>query len=942
MQRSLLFFVGWLFVLVQASAQVITTQPAFPTADQEVTLIVDLRQAKDGRAAGLLGKTNDVYLWSGAGSTETNPWEFAPTGQTDFSKPYEPGRMTALGNDRWQIKLTPRTYFNVPAAKTVKRLGVVIKSGDGRFQTEDLFVSVYENKLSVIFTKPAEQRFFVEANSVIDIQAIASQKANFTITRQGTTIFTASNRDTVSFSFSAGNLANTVFPVIVQAKTATETAADTFFYSIRPQPKIADLPAGVKDGINYLAADRVILSFFAPEKQFVHVIGEFNNWTYSPAYLMNRTPDGNRYWIELGSLPAGQEVAYQYLVNGTLAVADPYADKILDPNNDKYISSTTYPNLKAYPQGAQGIVSVLQTNQTPYVWKTASFQRPDPKKMVVYELLVRDFSSNRSYKTLTDSLSYLKRLGVNVIELMPVMEFSGNDSWGYNPIFYFAPDKAYGTKDDLKRFVDACHSNGIAVVLDMVLNQADYEFPYVKMYWNNDRPAANNPFFNQQATHPFSVFFDFNHESTATQSLVQRVCQYWIQEFKFDGYRFDLSKGFTQKNTGNDVNAWGTYDASRVAIWKRIYDQIRSYDKTAYVILEHFADNQEEKELANYGMMLWGNHNYDFRGAARGQGGNFEGISYQKRGFTNPNLIGYAESHDEERIMFDLEQNGIIDGSYNIKTVATALERSKLAAAFLLSVPGPKLIWQFGELGYDLSINACSDGTTISNDCRTSAKPVRWNYAQDAQRLKLYKTYSEFIKLKQSLPAFSSTDFTMDFSTTIKRLTLPHVSGSAFLIGNFETRSQTVKAGFPSGGIWYHYFTGQEINVQDPNMTLVLEPGAFHLFTQTKLPAPESGIVPFTLTASLITAVPEELQLDLQLAPNPTTDEIILNLTNGYRGPVTITLIDMQGREVVAKQAQKNSPQLRQPISTRSLPAATYLIRVTQGDQQAVKRFVKE
>ena len=125
-------------------------------------------------------------------------------------------------------------------------------------------------------------------------------------------------------------------------------------------------------------------------------------------------------------------------------------------------------------------------------------------------------------------------------------------------------------------------------------------------------------------------------------------------------------------------------------------------------------------------------------------------------------------------------------------------------------------------------------------------------------------------------------------------------------------------------------------------MTLVLEPGAFHLFTQTKLPAPESGIVPFTLTASLITAVPEELQLDLQLAPNPTTDEIILNLTNGYRGAVTITLIDMQGREVVAKQAQKNSPQLRQPISTRSLPTATYLIRVTQGDQQAVKRFIKE
>ena len=116
------------------------------------------------------------------------------------------------------------------------------------------------------------------------------------------------------------------------------------------------------------------------------------------------------------------------LVDGTLAVADPYAEKLLDPNNDKFIPATTYPGLKAYPARATGIVSVLQPGQTPYTWKTTAFTRPDPANLLVYELLVRDFSINRNYKTVADSLQYLKRLGINCIEIMPIMEFSGNDS----------------------------------------------------------------------------------------------------------------------------------------------------------------------------------------------------------------------------------------------------------------------------------------------------------------------------------------------------------------------------------------------------------------------------------------------------------------------------------------------------------------------------------
>src|SRR5690606_1671016 len=148
-------------------------------------------------------------------------------------------------------------------------------------------------------------------------------------------------------------------------------------------------------------------------------------------------------------------------------------------------------------------------------------------------------------------------------------------------------------------------------------NQQDIPNPFVLMYFDFAAgiPSAENPWFNQNATHPFNVFFDMNHESTYTQQYLDSVTHYWINEYHFDVYRFDLSKGFTQKDAGGDVNAWGQYDPSRINILKRMADKIWLHSPDAYVILEHFADNTEEKELAAYradegkGMLLWGNLN---------------------------------------------------------------------------------------------------------------------------------------------------------------------------------------------------------------------------------------------------------------------------------------------------------------------------------------------
>lgn len=927
-----LYFSLFLFFMVcmQAAGQVVTTQPAFPSSDKEITLIFDVSHAKDSRAKALLGKTDDVYLWSGAGTTENgDAFQFQPTGQTDFSKPFPAGKMTHLGNNKWQIKFVPRQYFNVPADKEIKRLGVLLKSGDGKAQTEDLFVTIYPDKLNVSFETPVAQYFYVDANASIPVKAVASGKANLNLRSGATILKSEQDKETLVYTLNAGSETGVQKTIIVEAKTASEAASDTFYFTVKPQPAVAALPANIKDGINYISATEVILSLYAPQKSFVYAIGEFNNWTASPQYLMNRTPDGNRYWLSL-TVPARQEVAYQYLVDGSLAVADPYTEKILDPNNDKFLTAANYPNLKPYPAGAKGIVSVLQTNQTAYNWKVTDFKRPDPKNMVVYELLLRDFVATRNYKTLTDTLTYLKRLGVNAIELMPITEFSGNDSWGYNPIFYFAPDKAYGTANDLKAFIDTCHEHGMAVILDMVLNQADYEFPYVKMYWDGDKPAANNPYFNQNATHPFNVFFDFNHESPDTKAFVDRVSRYWLEEYKFDGYRYDLSKGFTQKNTGADVTAWSAYDAGRVQTWKRIYDTIRSYDPTAYVILEHFADNKEEKELADYGMLFWGNSNHDYRNAAKGNTANFDWISYKQRAWQNPNVVGYMESHDEERQLFDILKNGRSGAGYDTKNLTTALNRAKLAAAFFFTVPGPKMIWQFGELGYDVSIDHID---------RVTAKPIRWEYQQDLERQKLYKVYAELIKLKLTQPVFQTTDYSLAVNSTVKRITLNKDEMMVFLIGNFDVQVQAPQANFPRVGKWYDYFTGQEVSVTNPAEIIMLQPGEFRLYTSVKLPTPEAGLLPWQ---NVVLAADEEIAGNaIVVYPNPSAGKAQVELTDDYRGEVTIQVTDLSGRMLRTSKHIKSQQLFKQTLDLQSIKAGTYLLQFRAGTKQTTRKLMK-
>lgn len=585
-----------------------------------------------------------------------------------------------------------------------------------------------------------------------------------------------------------------------------------------------------REGITRINEDSLVFVLFAPKKQSVYLIGDFNDWKIQETFRMKKS--GDYFWIKIGNLIPGKEYVCQYLIDNTIRIADPYAAKISDPVYDKEISPTVYPNLISYPTGKTNeIAMTVSTQQPDYNWKIQTFIPVNSEKLNIYEILIRDFTEQGSIKGVQDKIEYLKALGVNAVELMPFNEFEGNDSWGYNPSFYFATDKAYGTTNDYKAFIDACHSNGMAVIMDIVLNHSYGQSPMVRMYKNGDRVTSDNPWYNTASPNTsYSWGYDFNHESIYTKRFVDSVCAFWMKEYKIDGFRFDFTKGFT--NTSGDGQQ---YDASRITILKRIADEIRKRKRNAIIIFEHLADNSEERELSDYDILLWGNMNYNINEATMGWGeesgggslkGDLSRASFKQRGWNKPNLIAYMESHDEERIMYKNELYGKSITGYNIKDLAVGLQRTKAAAVILLSLPGPKMIWQFGELGYDYKLGSSME------DGRLEKKPVRWDYYEITERRSLYDLYSQMLKLRQEREYFTTASYSADLRNNYKYVTLVSADKSVVSMANFDVITLSNNVNFGKSSTWKEFFSGTEITTDSANKTITLLPGEFRLYIE--------------------------------------------------------------------------------------------------------------
>jgi len=867
------------FQVVSLGAQMVYTDPAIAVIGKTIKIYFNTSLVTTDVA--FKNYSGDVYAHTGVTVGGVNWQHVIGNWGINTTQP----KLNKIGSYLYELDITTdiKTFYGLSSTEVPTKICIVFRSADASMQTRpDMFIDVYDLKLNTTFILPEKSSLILNLNAKIPVKAAATLDDSVSLYINNKWIKKGKTADYVTDTITASQYGE--FWVKSVAWDLPSFVADSFFFYVRKPSITESLPAGLKDGINYTSSSSATLVLHAPYKNYVFATGDFTSWHASDKGYMKRTPDAERYWVEITGLKPGKEYRFQYIVDSSLYIADPYTDKILDPDNDPYISSATYPSLIKYPADtASGIVSVLQTSQTPYSWQTTGYTPPEKSKLVIYELLIRDFIANHDFKTLTDTLGYLGRLGVNAIELMPVCEFEGNLSWGYNPSFYFAPDKYYGPKNDMKAFVDSCHARGIAVIMDIVLNHCFGQSPFVQLYldhYGTDQifMKVPNPWFNASSPNPvYKWGADFNHTSSSTQELVDRITSYWLTDFNVDGFRFDFSKGFT--NTPGDGSS---YDASRIAILERMANHIWSVKQKAYVILEHFTADSEEQVLANYGMMIWGNNNYNYSQAAMGFSSDLTYASPLGRGWSVPNLVSYMESHDEERIMYRTLTYGASTGDYNTRDLKTALKRMELNALFFLTIPGPKMIWQFGELGYDISIDY---GGRVSN------KPIKWDYYSDTDRHRLYQFYRLLNYLKKNEEVFSTDNYSWSLSSPVKRLQLNGTTMSVNILGNFGTTQSAIDPAFPNTGKWYEYFSGDSLIISDPNAQITLSPGEYRLYSTVKMVSPKLilGIEDHY--------VPANVEF-VSAYPNPSAGSVYFEINNIIPVPVTLTVFDITGRVV--------------------------------------------
>ncbi|WP_163391927.1 alpha-amylase family glycosyl hydrolase [Flavobacterium limi] len=957
MKRSLQLIFLLMSSVIFAQQQTVTYSVSPTTFEETTAITITIAGSSINETAWGIAATHELYLWAWAFDTNDTAAKGTPNNGSWTASSAASAFTYNAGTDTYTKTLTPSTYYN---ATGIGRIGFLIKTKDGTGDKKSQDILVEVGIFQASLTSPAENSSTILASgSNFNITATNTNGvASYVLKSNGNTLNT--NASTASYSFSHTNItANQSYELLV-TQGAT-TISKKFSVIVNPNTVSEAMPAGLTDGINYNPADftKATLVLDAPLKDFVYVAGSFNNWQPSSVYAMKKDPVSGKFWLELTGLVSGVNNSYQYWVGDAtplanspslVKAADPYSTLVLSPYDDASIPSLNYPNIPAYPSGQQFEVTVLKTGQTPYNWQVTNFTKPEKDKLVVYEVLVRDFDANRNYQSLIDRIDYFKNLKINAIQLMPVMEFEGNESWGYNTSFHMALDKFYGTSDKLKELIDLCHQNGIAVILDVALNHAFGRNPMVRM-WMNDpdgdgfgSPTAENPYFNTVAKHTYSVGEDFNHQSVRTQNYVKRVVKQWVEEYKIDGLRWDLTKGFTQNCTASDETCTNAYQQDRVEVLKSYADYSWSLDPTHYAIFEHLGTDLEEQQWANYkiaespskGIMMWGNLNSAYNELSMGYTGNISRMTSSSRGFTSHRLMGYAESHDEERLMYkNIQYGNSINSAHNVKTLATALSRMSAIGAVSLLVPGPKMIWHFGDLGWDSSIFTCNNGTvndasaTISGDCKLDTKPQpQWtgNWLGNAGRSKIYNDWSKMITMKIAEPVFSGTTTMANTSSLYPNIKITNSALSSgqlkdvLIVANFNVTAQNVATGFSYPGTWYNLMDNTTINVTDVNALMSIPAGEFRIYGNKQ--------------ASL--AIDDfEKGNSVSLYPNPVSNYFTLNFA-----AVKVEIYNITGQLVKNFVTNAN---LDFHYSVSDLKPGLYIVKaINENNEVQVMKFIKK
>lgn len=736
--------------MMNLSAQVVTSSPAL-LQEKSSNVVLTFHADQCGvTALQNLSASTPLYTHIGVVTNKSNGgWAHVVT---DWNTNNAANQLKYVSKNTYTFTIGDlRSFFKLTdASETITKIAFIARTAAGTAQTKDIFIDVLPEGFQMGLSSNVEN-YVINKATTITFTVNTTETAKIDLSVNGTSV--ASTNGTVLTR--QQNFSSKGFYEV--KATATSASGKTITKSLTvawPESSQAGTyPGGKpKQGAVRNADGSVTFCLAAPGKASVILIPSWDNYqTLDKNVMKYQDYNGVRYFFTtVKGLNTTSAYPYYYLVDGVTKVADPYTHLVLDCYSDKWLPEDVYTSRPRYPYEVMddAMLAVYQENIDDF--KFSKFEIPDHKNLVIYEMLFRDFTgtdneADGTIKAAMEKIPYLADLGVNCVELLPVMEFNGNNSWGYNTNFYMALDKAYGAPSELKQFVERCHSYGIAVVLDIVFNQSDGLHPWYQMY-----DIKNNPFYNATAPHDYSVLNDWNQDNALVQQQWTDAITYWMTKYNVDGFRFDLVKGLGSNSSyGSGTEA---YNSSRVANMKKLHAAIKAVKPNGIHINENLAGDREENEMAADGQLNWSNVNNACGNYAKATGN----VDNQMSGFYSPywsrtafSTVSYAESHDEERIGFMANQQQMLSRNLNQR-----MRRLSSIAATMLMTPGPKMIWQFAELGAE-------ESTKKNGENNTDPKKVCWDYLNDTYRAGLFQSYKELCHMRSdNAELFTSADAT--------------------------------------------------------------------------------------------------------------------------------------------------------------------------------------
>lgn len=529
-------------------------------------------------------------------------------------------------------------------------------------------------------------------------------------------------------------------------------------------------------------SDGVAFRVWAPNAQSVFVKGDFNNWSDNATALSH---EENGYWYaDVDSARPGHEYKF-VLINGEqkLERIDPYARQVTNSTGNGVIYD---------PSG--------------FDWQDDRFELPPHNELVIYEMHIGSFFAGTlgkpgGFETAIEKIEHLKRLGVNVIQVMPVAEFAGDFSWGYNPAHIFAVESIYGGPDGFKFFVREMHKRSFAVIQDVVYNHFG---PSDLDLWQFDGWQENGMggiyFYNDhRAATPWgSTRPDYGREEV--RRFLHDNARMWLEEYHVDGLRYD-STLYIRCIDGNEANelpdGW--------SLMQRINGDLRTRFPRCITIAEDLRNNPwitkpTEENGAGFHAQWDANFVHPVRAIVtllqdeqRSMDAVRQAIDFRYEGDAFRRIV-YSESHDEVANGRARVPQEINSGD---PTGWHAQKRSTLAAGLVFTAPGIPMLFQGQEF---------LQGEWFRDDV-----PLNWEMNEQYQGI--VRLYRDLIQLRlntkgvsrglcgQFLNIYHVNE--ADNIIAFQRWDQHGPGDDVVIVFNFNSTSrENYEIGMPSPGLW--------------------------------------------------------------------------------------------------------------------------------------------